>query len=168
MTKLAPEWVRTSDPVIRSPARYRWTTAPASCEGERSRLQILHAEWKSHQNGQPSPSSLTCTINTNVHLVNNVNNVQLAPSVIKHCKEHIPLKIIYCNAQGLYNNFFQLTDLVAEEDPDVIAITETWLDSTIGDTEFTPGGYTTFRKDRDIQNYPVVHMYKTREVVYYF
>ena len=28
-TKLAPEWVRTSDPVIRSPARYRWTTAPA-------------------------------------------------------------------------------------------------------------------------------------------
>ena len=29
MTKLAPEWVRTSDPVIRSPARYCWTTAPA-------------------------------------------------------------------------------------------------------------------------------------------
>ena len=28
MTKLAPKWVRTSDPVIRSPARYRWTTAP--------------------------------------------------------------------------------------------------------------------------------------------
>ena len=28
ITKLAPEWVRTSDPVIRSPARYRWTTAP--------------------------------------------------------------------------------------------------------------------------------------------
>ena len=30
MTKHVPEWVRTSDPVIRSPARYRWTTAPAS------------------------------------------------------------------------------------------------------------------------------------------
>ena len=29
MTKLAPEWVRSCDPVIRSPARYRWTTAPA-------------------------------------------------------------------------------------------------------------------------------------------
>ena len=29
MTKLAPEWVRAGDPVIRSPARYRWTTAPA-------------------------------------------------------------------------------------------------------------------------------------------
>ena len=33
MTKLAPEWVRTSDPVIRSPARYRWTTAPAMIVG---------------------------------------------------------------------------------------------------------------------------------------
>ena len=29
MTKLAPDWVQTSDPVIRSPVRYRWTTAPA-------------------------------------------------------------------------------------------------------------------------------------------
>ena len=32
MTKLAPEWVQTSDRVIRSPARYRWTTAPAQFE----------------------------------------------------------------------------------------------------------------------------------------
>ena len=32
MTKLAPEWVRTSDPVIRSPACYRWTTAPPRLE----------------------------------------------------------------------------------------------------------------------------------------
>ena len=30
MTKLAPEWVRTNDPVIRSPARYRWATAPTA------------------------------------------------------------------------------------------------------------------------------------------
>ena len=35
MTKLAPEWVRTSDPVIRSPARYRWTTAPAWVVGRK-------------------------------------------------------------------------------------------------------------------------------------
>ena len=28
MTKHAPEWVRTRDPVIRSPARYRWIMAP--------------------------------------------------------------------------------------------------------------------------------------------
>ena len=36
MTKLAPEWVRTSDPVIRRPARYRWTTAPAVGRDEAS------------------------------------------------------------------------------------------------------------------------------------
>ena len=30
MTKLAPEWVRISDPVIKSPARYRWTMVDES------------------------------------------------------------------------------------------------------------------------------------------
>ena len=35
MTKLAPEWVRTSDPVIRSPACYRWTMAPAPTLSQR-------------------------------------------------------------------------------------------------------------------------------------
>ena len=35
MTKLAPEWVRTSDPVIRIPARYRWSTAPVHIYGVR-------------------------------------------------------------------------------------------------------------------------------------
>ena len=33
MTKLAPEWVRPRDPVIRSPVRYRWTTTPAAWIG---------------------------------------------------------------------------------------------------------------------------------------
>ena len=41
MTKLSPEWVRTSDPVIRSPARYRWTTAPASQSSIRSMWLVL-------------------------------------------------------------------------------------------------------------------------------
>ena len=35
MTKLAPEWVRTSDPGIKRPARYRWTTAPAYLKHQR-------------------------------------------------------------------------------------------------------------------------------------
>ena len=29
-----PDWVRTTDPVIRSPARYLWTTTPANMELE--------------------------------------------------------------------------------------------------------------------------------------
>ena len=40
MTKLAPEWVRTNDPVIRSPARYRWATAPANIPGYESRVML--------------------------------------------------------------------------------------------------------------------------------
>ena len=44
MTKLAPEWVRTSDPVIRSPARYRWTTAPA--HGDKENYKDLNLNYK--------------------------------------------------------------------------------------------------------------------------
>ena len=44
MTKLAPEWVRTSDPVIRSPARYRWTTAPALTDMEILLQSLLPVE----------------------------------------------------------------------------------------------------------------------------
>ena len=57
MTKLAPAWVRTIDPVIRSPARYRWTTAPGLVEGgtvficdavESSILMLTSCEGMSH------------------------------------------------------------------------------------------------------------------------
>ena len=40
MTKLAPEWVRTTDPVIRSPARYRWTTRPPAIHEGESYLSV--------------------------------------------------------------------------------------------------------------------------------
>ena len=40
MMKLAPEWVRTSDPVIRSPARNRWTTTPASKDDRCAAVQL--------------------------------------------------------------------------------------------------------------------------------
>ena len=46
-----------------------------------------------------------------------------------------------------------LTDLITDDDPDVIAVTETWLDSRVGDSEFTPDGYTSFRKYININNY---------------
>ena len=41
MTKLAPEWVRTIDPVIRSPARYRWTTAAAREGGREGGRDVI-------------------------------------------------------------------------------------------------------------------------------
>ena len=73
MKLIPPEWVRTSDPVIRSPARYRWTTAPAPetvmvkaldsqiAKGEGNIL--FHSEWDNLNK-----------ILTNVHGSNVVNS----------------------------------------------------------------------------------------------
>ena len=55
MTKLAPEWVRTSDPVIRSPSRYRWTTAPALHGLEGS--TYVHQGSSGGYRGTPPPGS---------------------------------------------------------------------------------------------------------------
>ena len=52
------------------------------------------------------------------------------------------------DAQCLRIFFTQHEVLVFEEDPDSIAITETWLSSDIANSEFTPPHYTCFRKDR--------------------
>ena len=57
------------------------------------------------------------------------------------------------NAQSLCNKYALLKDLIYEQDPDVVAVTETFLDSSIDDAEFTPQGYKSFRKDRDISWY---------------
>ena len=40
-----------------------------------------------------------------------------------------------------------LTNLITDDDPVVMAITETWIDNTVKNTEFTPDGYTASRKD---------------------
>ena len=56
MTKLSPEWVRTSDPVIRSPARYRWTNPPpplmekacCSCDNYKKLPNVLKLLYKEH------------------------------------------------------------------------------------------------------------------------
>ena len=52
MMNHAPEWVQTSDPVIRSPARYPWTTALACIViGERYRGGIVFKEgYSTHKN----------------------------------------------------------------------------------------------------------------------
>ena len=55
MTKLAPEWVRTSDPVIRSPARYRWTTAPATTNNGPHRIIQEDTLYRFPQLSQPAP-----------------------------------------------------------------------------------------------------------------
>ena len=73
-------------------------------------------------------------------------------TTIKKGNEYVPLKILSFNARSLFSKYAHLSDLVYEENPDVLAITETFLDASILDSEF-PDGYKTFRKDRDISWY---------------
>ena len=72
---------------------------------------------------------------------------------LKKDKEFLPLKVHYFNAQCLSNKFAQLADYIAEHDPDVLAVTETWFDDQVSDTEFVPADYSCFRRDRNISDY---------------
>ena len=79
-----------------------------------------------------------------------------SPRVCTHIKknrEYLPLNIAYFNAQGLYSKYHVLSDFIAENDPDIVVITETWLDKSVDSNEFNPDGYVSFRKDRDLSLY---------------
>ena len=54
------------------------------------------------------------------------------------------MRVCYVNAQSVCNKTLPISDFICESDFDVIAITETWLKSTIDATivrELTPTGY---------------------------
>jgi hypothetical protein len=53
----------------------------------------------------------------------------------------------------LKNKYVELRDLLYDSDIDVCAISETWLDETVQDAEFTPDDYVCFRKDRKLHFY---------------
>ena len=72
---------------------------------------------------------------------------------IAHAHSYVPLTMFTINAQCLSNKFTQLSDFFAQHDPDIICITETWFNSQIQDNEFTPDGYSCFRKDRKLSFY---------------
>ena len=76
-----------------------------------------------------------------------------AYTIIKNGKEHPPLKMTQFNARCLYNKYHLLSDFIAENDPDILVITDTWLESSISNTEFTPESYCTFRRDRNVEFY---------------
>ena len=73
MTKLAPEWVRTCDPVIRSPARYRWTTAPALAKSREIRVEV-HA---SAVDGKSSRSVRSVTRSNRLSHVSSVSTARI-------------------------------------------------------------------------------------------
>ena len=59
------------------------------------------------------------------------------------------MKCLYTNAQSLVNKHFELQAIVDIYDPDIIGITETWLNSKILDNEYCIEGYhKPIRQDR--------------------
>ena len=58
------------------------------------------------------------------------------------------------NAFSIKNKYVELEDYLYENDIDICAITETWLDSSVSSSEFTPDDYICFRQDRCLDFYP--------------
>jgi ribonuclease P/MRP protein subunit RPP40 len=67
---------------------------------------------------------------------------------VRSCKQS-KLKCICMNARSVVNKIKELKLLVEEENVDVVAITETWLNETITDEEMNISGFVLFRRDRN-------------------
>jgi ribonucleases P/MRP protein subunit RPP40 len=58
------------------------------------------------------------------------------------------LNCLYFNARSIVNKIQDLELLLRDENPDIVGITETWLNASILDSEMMIEGYTLLRKDR--------------------
>ncbi len=59
------------------------------------------------------------------------------------------LKCVYFNARSVVNKLDELELLILKEQPDIVGITETWLNENICDNELNFEGYTLLRTDRN-------------------
>ena len=64
------------------------------------------------------------------------------------------LRVIFLNARSIRNKFLELRALIATENPDLVAVTESWLRTSIRDFEgeFAIPGYQMFHRDREDRN----------------
>jgi hypothetical protein len=61
------------------------------------------------------------------------------------------VRVLYTNAQSIFNKLDKLTATTAEDEPDIILLTETWCGPHITNAELTIAGYqleTDLRRDR--------------------
>ena len=70
------------------------------------------------------------------------------PNSISNSNGIESLKLIFLNSQSIVAKRASLAVLLDDYNPDVIAVSETWLSSDISSSEFFPDGYYVFRKDR--------------------
>ena len=64
------------------------------------------------------------------------------------CSDTPLLHCLYLNARSILNKRLDLTAYLASHNPDIVAITETFLDSTVPSYFISPSTYSMFRKDR--------------------
>ena len=59
------------------------------------------------------------------------------------------LQFVHINARSLLSIIDDIFDLLSRGNIDVLALSETWLDETVMDSEICPIGYTLIRRDRN-------------------
>ena len=74
-------------------------------------------------------------------------NSQIDPPISSHSRQYC--SIMYCNCRSLTPKLDALRVQAAASSPDIIALTETWLDPSISSSEIFIPGYTSIRRDRN-------------------
>ena len=64
------------------------------------------------------------------------------------CSHSSSFQISFSNIRGLRANFDEVSYFLQERSPDLLALSETRLDSSVSSSEFTPDGYTLHRMDK--------------------
>jgi len=80
---------------------------------------------------------------TNCPVIDNCNfSSQFTTEQMNH------LSLLLLNVQSITSEKASFAKLLNEHNPDLIAITETWLNQDISSSEFLPAHYTVCRRDR--------------------
>ena len=70
------------------------------------------------------------------------------PSKVSDMKESNDFKILNINCRSILNKAEELFYILKELNPDIVCLTETWLDQSTPQNSFIPNGYSMIRKDR--------------------
>ncbi len=77
------------------------------------------------------------------------------PQVLKcPCRTSFFTHVGPYNAQGLRNKFGLFSSYISDNRPDIVCVSETWLDDEVMDAEVECPGYRVFRRCRNLKDYP--------------
>ena len=66
------------------------------------------------------------------------------------------LKVIYWNIRSIYNKINSIRCEITEIQPDILNISETWLNDNINDNEINIAGYNLLRHDRGRDEHGII------------